>query len=256
MILTIAAKELKALFASPLAWIVLALMQFVVGLSFLQAFDAFTQLQPQFIQMPNPPGFTSQIAAPVYITIVGILLFAAPLLAMRLIAEERRNQTMVLLISAPLSISEIVLGKFLGLMLFLLLAIGTLTLMPLALVFGGHLDFGLLASLLIGTVLLTAGFVAVGLYASSLTAQPIIAALIGFGLLVVMFLLLGFAVDALRDHGWEMAADLAQVLSPLKNFEPFARGVFDSYSAVCSLLLIIVFLLLTIRRLDAARLGA
>jgi len=255
MIFVIAAKELKALFASPLAWIVLTLTQLIVGYGFLQRIDDFIQLQPQLIQLPNPPGLTLQVVAPLYATVGIILLFAAPLLAMRLIAEERRHQTMVLLMSAPLSISEIVLGKFLGLMLFLLLTIAIMTLMPLALLFGGHLDFGLLASLLLGITLLAAGFVAVGLYASSLTAQPIVAALIGFGLLLVMALVGETAADSLRDRGWTAAADLARVLSPLKNFDPFARGVFDSYSAACLLLLIIVFLVLTIRRLDAARLG-
>ncbi|HUO44474.1 MAG TPA: ABC transporter permease [Burkholderiales bacterium] len=257
MIFTIAAKELKALFASPLAWIVLTLTQLIVSYGFLQRIDDFVELQPQLAETPNAPGVTALVAAPVYATLAVVMLFAVPLLAMRLIAEERRNQTMVLLVSAPLSITEIVLGKFLGLMLFLLLAIGIITLMPLALLLGGRLDFGLLASLLIGSVLLTASFAAVGFYASALTAQPIIAALIGFGSLLIMLLLVGVnAADGLREHGWTVAADFVQVLSPLNNFDPFARGMFDSYSAVCLLLLVIAFLTLTIRRLDAARLGA
>ena len=255
MILTIANKELKALFASPLAWIMLTLMQLIVSYGFLQRIDDFAQLEPQLMQMPNPPGITTLVVAPVYATVAVILLFAVPLLAMRLIAEERRNQTMVLLMTAPLSISEIVLGKFLGLLLFLLLTIGVMTLMPLALLFGGRLDFGLLLSLLAGSVLLAASFAAVGLYASALTAQPIIAAMIGFGLLLAMLLVGETAADSLRERGWPVPAALAQVLAPLKNFEPFSRGVFDSYSVACSLLLMIAFLVLTIRRLDAARLG-
>jgi ABC-2 type transport system permease protein len=255
MILTVANKELKALFMSPLAWIVLTLVQVIVGYGFLQRIDDFVQIQPQLIQMPDPPGITALVAAPIYATLAVILLFAVPLLAMRLIAEERRNQTMTLLISAPLSITEIVLGKFLGLMLFLVLTIGIMTLMPLALLLGGQLDFGLLASMLVGIVLLAASFAAVGLYASALTAQPIIAAMIGFGLLLAMLLVGETAGDSLNDRGWPVPAALAQVLSPLKNFEPFGRGVFDSYSVACSLLLMVAFLILAIRRLDAARLG-
>jgi ABC-2 type transport system permease protein len=173
---------------------------------------------------------------------------------MRLIAEERRNQTMVLLLSAPLSITEIVLGKFAGLMVFLLLIVAITALMPLALLAGGTLDFGLLASVICGVALLAACFSAVALYASCLTAQPIAAAIIAFSLLLAMLLAGETASDGLRERGWTVPAALAQVLSPLKNFESFAKGTLDSYSITCLLLMIAVFLILSVRRLDAARL--
>ncbi|MBF8268756.1 MAG: ABC transporter permease [Gammaproteobacteria bacterium] len=254
MIFTIAGKELKALFASPLAWLVLTFLQLILAFGFLKRLDDFMQIQPQLIQMANPPGITELVAAPVFATTAIVLLFAVPLLAMRLIAEERRNQTMVLLISAPLSMTEIVLGKFAGLMVFLLLIIGITTLMPLSLLLGGSLDFGLLLSLVIGAALLAACFAAVGLYASCLTAQPLAAAMIAFSLLLGMLLAGETAADGLRGRDLQVPAALAQVLSPLKNFEPFAKGVLDSYSIACMLLLVAVFLILTIRRLDAARL--
>lgn len=254
MIFTIAGKELKALFASPLAWLVLTFLQLILAFGFLKRLDDFMLIQPQLIQVPNPPGITELVAAPVFATTAIVLLFAVPLLAMRLIAEERRNQTMVLLISAPLSMTEIVLGKFVGLMAFLLLIIGVTTLMPLSLLLGGGLDFGLLASLVIGSALLAACFAAVGLYASCLTAQPLAAAMIAFSLLLGMLLAGETAADGLRGRDLQVPAALAQVLSPLKNFEPFAKGMLDSYSVACMLILIAVFLVLTIRRLDAARL--
>ena len=254
MILTIAGKALKALFASPLAWVVLTFMQLVLAFGFLKQLDDFMQIQPQLIRVPNPPGITELVVAPMFSTIAVVLLFAVPLLAMRLIAEERRNQTMVLLISAPLSMTEIVLGKFAGLMAFLLLIMGIAAMMPLALLFGGNLDFGLLASLMIGLVLLAAGVVPVARYSSCLTAQPLAAAMIAFGLLLGMLLAGETAAEGLRGGGWQVPAALAQVLSPLKNFEPFTRGMIDSYAIACLLLLIAAFLILAIRRLDAARL--
>ena len=255
MILTIAGKELKTLFTSPLAWVVLTFMQLILGGIWLIALLApYIQAQSQQILMPNSPGFTELVVAPVYATTAVVLLLAVPLLAMRLIAEERRNQTMVLLISAPLSMTEIVLGKFIGLLIFLLLVIGMITLMPLSLLLGGQLDLGLLVSLVIGITLVAASYASVSMYASSLTTQPVIAAMIGFGLLLAMLLLGNYAADNLRERGWQVPAALAQVLSPLVNFEPFRKGVLDSYSVSCMLLLIATFLILTIRRLDAARL--
>ena len=135
MINTIAGKELKALFSSPLAWVVLTLLQLILGFGFLKRLDDFMQIQPQLLQAPNPPGVTELVVVPVYATCAIIMLFAVPLLAMRLIAEERRNQTMVLLMSAPLSMTEIVLGKFCGLLGFLLLSHGHVLLQEL----GGRL---------------------------------------------------------------------------------------------------------------------
>lgn len=254
MIFTIAGKELRALFASPLAWVVLTFVQLILTVGFLKRVDDFMQIQPQLIQMPNAPGITAMVASPVYATLAIIMLFAVPLLAMRLIAEERRNQTMVFLISAPLTMTEIVVGKFLGLSGFLLLIVAVTTLMPLSLLLGGRLDFGLLLSLLAGSALLAMGFAAISLYASSLTAQPLVAALVAFGLLLGLLLLGEAATESLQARRLQLPAALAQVLSPLKNFEPFARGVIDTYAIACSLLLIVTFLVLAIRRLDAARL--
>jgi hypothetical protein len=95
---------------------------------------------------------------------------------MRLLAEERRNQTLPFLITAPVSVTQIVLGKFLALLAILALPVGLIVLMALSLYLGGRLDLGLLAANALGLLLLCGCFAAVGLYLSSLTAQPLVAA--------------------------------------------------------------------------------
>lgn len=254
MILTIAHKELKSLFASPLAWLVLTVTQIIIGYVFLKRLDDFLQMQPQLARMVNPPGVTELVAVPTFSTAAVVFLFAVPLLAMRLIAEERRNQTMVFLVSAPISITEIVVGKFTGLMAFLVLLTGVIALMPLSLAAGTQLDFGLLASLGGGLVLLSAGFAAVSLYASCLTVHPMAAALSAFSALLAMLLVGETAADGLRARGWHVAAALAQVFSPMKNYEPLAKGLVDTYAIACGLLLAALALTLAVRRLDAHRL--
>ncbi len=254
MIFTIANKELKAMFASPLAWLLLTIMQVLIGYGFLKRLDDFMQIQPQLLQVANPPGVTELVAAPTFATVAAVLLFAVPLLAMRLIAEERRNQTMVLLTSAPISVTEIVLGKFLGLITFLLLIIALTTLMPLSLAAGTRLDYGMLLSLIAGLILLAAAFSAVSLYISCLTMHPIVAALGAFGALLAMLLIGETASDGLRARGWPVPAALAQVLAPLKNYEPFSKGVIDTHSIACLLLLTALFLILAVRQLDTRRL--
>lgn len=254
MIFTIAGKELRGLFTSPLAWLILTVVQVILGYGFLRRLDDFLQIQSQLIQLASPPGVTELVAAPTYATAAAVLLFAVPLLAMRMIAEERRNQTLTLLMSAPVSMTDIILGKFLGLMAFLLLIVLLVLAMPLTLAWNTRLDFGLLGGLTLALVLLAAGFAAVGLYASSLTAQPVAAALVGFGLLLAMLFMGDTAGETLRARGWHVPAALAQVFSPLKNFEPLGKGVIDSYAIACSALLTAAFLVLAIRRLDAQRL--
>jgi ABC-2 type transport system permease protein len=254
MIFTIAGKELKALFASPLAWVVLTVVQIVIAYSFLRRLDDFLQLQPQLIQMANPPGATELVAAPAFATAAAVFLFAVPLLAMRLIAEERRNQTLVFLVSAPVSMTEIVLGKFLGLLAFLMVIVALAALMPLSLAPATQLDYGLLASIIAGLVLLSACFAAVSLFVSCLTVHPVAAAIGAFAALLGMLLTGDVAGEGLKARGLSVAASLAQVLSPIRNFEPFGRGILDTYAIACSLILTIVFLMLAIRQLDARRL--
>ena len=241
MVFTIAGKELKAMFASPLAWVVLTVIQVITGYAFLRRLDDFLQMQPRLMQMASPPGATEIVAASVFGTAAALLLFAVPLLAMRLIAEERRNQTLVL-------------GKFLGLAAFLLLVVGMIALMPLSLAGATRLDYGLLAGLTLGLALLAASFAAVSLFVSCLTVHPVAAAVGAFAALLGMMLVGETAGESLRARGWGVAAAFAQVLSPVKNFEPLGRGMLDTYPIACSALLIAVFLLLAIRQLDSGRL--
>ncbi len=254
MIATIAGKELRSLFASPLAWVVLTVTQIIVCYVFLRRLDDFLQLQSQLVRLASPPGATELVAAPVFGTAAGVFLFTVPLLAMRLIAEERRNQTLVLIVSAPVSMTQIVLGKFLGLFAFLLMTVAITTVMPLSLAGATSLDYGLLAGLVAGLALLAASFAAVGLFVSCLTAYPVAAAVGSFAVLLLMMLAGEAAIEGLRLRGWALAASLAQVLSPIKNFEPFAKGVLDTYAIACSLLLVVFFLALAARQLEAQRL--
>ena len=125
---------------------VLTVVQLIAGYAFLKRLDDFLQVQPQLVQLASPPGVTELVAAPVFATAALMLLFATPLLGMRSIAEERRNQTMVFLTSAPLSMTQIVLGKFLGIWIFLALIVALVAVMPLSLAASTSLDYGLLAS--------------------------------------------------------------------------------------------------------------
>lgn len=246
MIPAIASRELKALFASPLAWVVLAMLQFTLAWVFLGRLDAYLKAQAQLAQMPSPPGLTEIVAAPVFGTTAVVFLMAVPLLTMRLVAEERRSHTLALLFSSPLTMTQIVLGKYLGVMAFLLGAVGLAALMPLSLLAGGSLDFGLLATNVLGLSLLAASFAALGLFMSCLTSHPAVAAAAGFGCALMLWLL----DAAAPDPDSALAA-----LSLLRHYENFGKGLVDTFDLAYFVLFTVAFLGLAVKRLDAERVG-
>ncbi len=244
MIRLIALRELRSLFAMPSTWFVLAVLQTIFAWFFLARLEAFLEIQPQLAQLANPPGVTITVAAPLFNTAALLLMMLVPMFTMRLIAEERRNQTLALLLSAPLSGRHIVLGKFAGLLSFLLILLGTLPLMLYTLALGTHLDHGLLLANCLGLVLLTASYIALGLYISALTTQPIIAAIGALAVLVGLWL---------ADIGASAADSPWHQFSPLYHFQNFNAGLLDSTDAAFFVLFTAVFLLLTMKRLHNNR---
>lgn len=245
MIFTIAGKELRRLFTAPLAWVILAFFQLILAWIFLNQLQLFLDLQPQIAMTPSAAGITEIVVKPTFGTATIILLMIVPLLSMRLIAEERRNQTLPFLLSSPVSITQIVLGKFLGLFAFMSLAVGLLVLMAVSLYFGGKLDLGLLAGNILGLLLLCGSFAAVGLYLSCLTSHPLVA---GVGTFAV---LLGLWLVNISANDPDSAMHL---LSLIKHYDSFSRGTLALKDLAYYAVLMALFLLLSIRRLDADRL--
>lgn len=244
MIRLLALRELRSLFSMPSTWFALAALQFVFAWFFLARLDAFLDIQPQLAQLANPPGVTMTIAAPLFNTAALLLMMLAPMFTMRLIAEERRNQTLTLLLSAPLSSRQIVLGKFFGLLAFLVALTAGVPLMLYTLAFGTALDHGLMLSNLLGLLLLTASYVAVGLYVSALTTQPVIAAIGALAVLVGLWLAdIGATAE---DSPWHF-------ISPLNHFQNFNAGLLDSGDAAFFVLFSAFFLLLAMRRIHNNR---
>ena len=245
MIAIIIRKELTMLFISPLAWVILAAIQFILSWFFLVRLDAFLEIQPQMLQIANPPGVTEMIVSPVFALAAIVLMMIAPILSMRLLAEERRNHTLSFLIAAPVSIATIVLGKFFALMIFFTVIVTLIALLSVSLLLGGVLDMGLITANLLGLFFLAACFSALGLYFSSLTAQPAIAAVASLTALLGLWMI---DLAASETEGW------LHYFSLLKHFRLFNQGLIDTLGISYFLLFMILFLVLTIRRLEGERL--
>ena len=248
MIFTIARREITAMFLSPLAWVILGVIQIILGYMFLAQLDNYAILQPQLLHLENTPGVTDIVVAPLFQLAAIILLMIMPLITMRSFAEEKRNKTLSLLISSPLSMTEIVLGKFLGLLLFVIILVSLLLLMPLSLYAGTDLDSGKLFLIYISMLLLLGSFAAIGLYLSSLTDNQAIAAVSTFGALLMLWI-----IDWVGETiGGEQS--VAAYLSILQHHQSMLEGIFNSSDLAYYLILITSFLVLTIRQLDRERL--
>jgi len=248
MIVTIAARELRSLFLSPLAWSILAVTLFILAYLFLSQIEAYITLQPRLAALDGAPGVADIVVAPLFADAAVVLLLITPLVTMRVLSEERRNRTLSLLFSAPVSMTEIVVGKYLGVLSFFMILLGLLALMPLSLLAGTELDLGKLAAGMLGLILVVAAFAAIGVYMSSLTEQPTVAAVTTFGLLLLLWI-----IDW-AGNGQTDGANALAYLSMLRHYEPLLKGLFNSTDVAYYLLLIVLFIGFSIRRLDATRL--
>jgi ABC-2 type transport system permease protein len=246
MIFNIVRKELKSVFASPMGWIVLTIFTFLFGSLYLTGVNNYFEVMSGAIRPAERVGVTQSVGQIVYGWAFLIVLVAVPLLSMRLISEERRSQTLPFLFSAPLSLTEIVLGKFFGLVIFLSILIVYIALMLSTLNIWSDVDFGFILANSLGLFMLVAGASAVGLYFSSLTSQPVAAAVMSFvTLIALIFMDRIFVADPSNP--------LAQ-FSLMRHFQSFSTGLIDTADIAYFVLFTITFLTLTIRRLDADRL--
>ncbi len=248
MIYAIAARELKSLFLSPLAWSILAVLQFILAYLFLGQLETFISFQAQLINIQSTPGITDIVILPLYSNASIILLLVTPLLTMRLVCEERRNKTLALLLSAPISSVEIIVGKFFGILAMLVLIIGMITLMPLSLTAGSEIDGGKLISNILALLLLVSAFAALGLYMSCIASHSTTAAICSFGLLLLLWVLDWSA--GIQGQG----SELIDYLSILKHFQNLQSGLLNSSDISYFLLFVSTFLILSVRRLENDRL--
>lgn len=248
MLFTIASREFRNLFLSPLAWAIMAVLQLILAYLFLTQVDTYMNLQPRLAGIEGAPGVTDIVVAPLLQTVGFLFMLIAPAITMRTFSDEKRNRTLSLLLSAPVSMSDIVLGKFLGVTLFFLALLLMIAAMPLSLYAGTVLDTGKLAAGLLGLALLICSFAAIGVFMSTLTEQPVVAAISTFGLLLLLWI-----IDW-NSSSKEEVSGLFSYLSFQSHLESFLKGLFSTTDVAYYLLLTALFLALGIRRLDQQRL--
>lgn len=244
IILDIALNELRRLFFSPLAWLILALVQFLLAIFFFVILSQYLGSPQIFMGR----GITEIVVVGMF-QIAGILmLLITPFITMRLFSEEQRTGTIKLLLSSPVSVTELVLGKYLGAMFLFLILLGLIALMPLSLLYGTGLDLGQLAAVFLAMLLLMSTLAAIGLFISCLTKQPSVAAIGAFGVVFVLWI-----IHVGGNTGNGSVASIVSYLSMLRHYNSLLEGAFSSVDMFYYLILTTVFILLSIWRLDALR---
>lgn len=223
---TIFKRELRGYFYSPQAYILMGFFILLTGF-FFSDFIIHTGYPSIQYSMANWPM---------------IFLFIAPILTMKLFTEERKNGTEKLIFSSPISVIEVVLGKFLSVCIVYITSL-LLTLIHVIIVsIIGHPDMGVIFTSYLGNLLLGFSFLSVGVFASSLTENQIIAGIISFGLLIFFWI-----IDILQGIFSGVLLKIINLLSLFDPYTNFQNGIISLSGIVYYLSFTGIFLFLTIR---------
>lgn len=244
--LAIAGRELRSAFVTPLAYVLFASFMLISGFFFFTLVQGFNALLTQSAMIPDMhPSLNAWVIIPYYRSMQIVLLFLIPLISMRAFSEEKARGTFELLATSPLSLSQMVWGKFLGLGLILSIILGLSFIYPLVLIFFCDPEIPQILTGFFGLVLFSQGFLALGVGISACTKSPLISSVLS----IVVFLLL-FIIDAPAENLGEPFKTLLLKLSPAKHSEVLLQGLVSSEDLVYFLSLILLGLFIARRALE------
>jgi ABC-2 type transport system permease protein len=249
-VLVIFKKELKSYFASPIAYLLLAIFAVIFGFFFYSAtrFFVLQGMQMQMMGRGMPMDVNEYVIRPLLTNASVIGLFLIPMITMRLYAEEKRSGTIELLMTSPVRDIEIVLGKWLSALVLYISILGVSGI-NLAILFAfGRPDWKPIVVGYLGLILQGGCLLAIGTFISTLTKNQIIAGGATFAVCLMLWVL--DWVSAYDQSAW---AKVVSYLSVVTHFEPFSKGVIDSKDVVFYLSMIFFGLFLTTRSVESLR---
>lgn len=240
--------EFMRVWYSPIAWVLFSIALFVLGLLLLVLLNNFySEIQAKLVGLQRAPGLTDLVIAPYlfWVAMVGVLI--VPLFAVRSCTEERYRGADLLLSSAPISNTKIILGKYFALVLLAFIFTLVCSLYALVLGYFTPLDYSKIAAACLGVFLFISSFCAAALFIANLTRIPIIATagILGMLLLFVMLYLSGSATGS--------SSELFLYLSNLPHLTDLLSGSIDTTHIAYFILFIILFLCLCVRNLNRRR---
>jgi ABC-2 type transport system permease protein len=249
-ILAIAHREIKAYFGSPIAYIVIGFFALMFGYFYYALLAFFDQSSMRMMGMggPQTANINEQMIRPVFLNSSVILLFVLPLITMRTYAEEKRSGTMELLLTAPITDFQIIMGKFLGAMTLYAAMLGV-TLVHMGVLFAfGNPEWRPVAAGYLGMLLMGGCFIAVGLLISSMTKNQIVAGMVTFAVFLMLWV-----INWIASFTGPTTQAVLNYLSITGHLDDFTNGVLDTRHLVYYLSFIGFGLFLTARSVDTER---
>lgn len=246
-------RELAAYFNSALAWIMMAVFLFILGMVFVSTMSYYSEASmiaassPFGAQQLNP---TDKVIVPTFKWIGYLMMFILPALTMRLLAEESRQGTLEMLFTYPITDTEIVLGKFFGCLSVVGVMMGLSTGLFVALSRVVDIEWHIVGVGYLGVLLMGSAFVSFGLWASSLTSSQLIAAVVTYCGLLSSWLVVIVAKQ------FETAKEIFGDLSSMTHLSEMAKGTVSTHHFVYYLAWTALFLFLTVRTLDSRKWSA
>ena len=244
-------KEMRLYFTSPVAWVVMTIFLFIAGYFFYSIFAFYTLASMQSAmnpQMGRELNVTDSVLRPLFSNMSVILLLLMPLITMRLFADERRSGTIELLLTYPVRDGAVLVAKYLAALALYTLMLALTLLYPGIVMYFTRLEWGPLLTGYLGLFLMGATFLAVGIFASSLTENQIVASITTFGTLLFLWVI-GWSAEYVGGAWGRVLSHL----SLLDHFDTFARGVLDTKDVIYYVNATILALFLTLRSLEARR---
>ncbi len=254
---TVAWRELRSLFVSPVAYVVLSLFAVLAGLFFILGVAAFNAWVLQLQQFQafgelEKLNLSDHLVSNYYDSMGVVLLFLVPGITMGLFAAEKTNGTQELLLTSPLTIWDVVLGKFLAGAAFVAILVGLVGLFPGLLFAYGDPELGKTLSGLLGLLLVGWTYVAIGAFASSVTRSQVVSFLITFVLLLCLLLLPAISDLGVTGGGSQLGSAL-RWLSTGEHYQQMLKGLVDTADLTYFVAIIGSFLLLTKASVESVR---
>jgi len=231
-VLTLFRREINASFLSPMAYVAATFFLFISGVFFYKILE-----------------FTREVTLRYALDSVSFFLMCViPLVTMRLFAEEKKSGTMEVLMTAPVTDFQVVAGKFLGAMGFIVAMLAPTGVYVISLALIGEPDYGAVVSAYLGIFLMGTLFVSIGLFVSSLTSNQIVAAIVTFISLICLWVAGMFAIGMSGPLN-----DFLSYVGVVGHLQSFSKGIIDTRDVIYFLSLTAFFLFLSVRSLETRK---
>ena len=252
-VLTIAGREVRSYFSSPVAYVLLAVYTALAGYFFFALLSAFNQSLAIYSMMRNPEmlqrfNLNEMVERPLLHNMSVLLIFIVPAITMRMFPEEKRAGTYELLLTSPVRVGEIVLGKFLGGLVLVLMMVALSGFFGFLLLVYGNPEVPMMLTGFLGLALMALSFLAIGTLISSFTDNVVIAYT---GSLFALLLL--YTIGWLGETVQGPWGAFVKYISLTDHFQELLKGLVDTKDLVYFATLLVVGLFLTQRSVESVR---